>query len=79
MTRMLTTLSRPETDNCPTNARNSSIHGRVLHDACLKLGGEHHLAAYLDVPVSLVDAWLKGRSTPPDDVFLKCLDLLDKK
>jgi hypothetical protein len=76
---MLTTLIGPEADKCPTEARNATIHGRVLHDACLKLGGEHHLAAYLNVPVGLVDSWLKGRSTPPDEVFLKCLDLLDGK
>jgi hypothetical protein len=79
MSAMISTPALPEQDNCPPTTRNASIHGRVLHEACLLLGGEAHLAAYLQVPVSLVDSWLKGRSTPPDEVFLKCLDLLEKK
>jgi len=76
---MLSTLSRFDTDGCPEDGRNASIKVRVLHDACLRLGGEAHLAEYLDVPVSLVDGWLKGRGVPPDEIFLRCLDLLDKQ
>ena len=65
-------------DNCPDVARDRNISARLLHDACLKLGGEHRLASYLKVPVNLVDAWLTGRAEPPERVFLECLDLLNK-
>ena len=75
---MLTTLRRSEKDSCPEDGKNATIKARVLHDACVKLGGEAKLADFLEVPVGVVDAWLKGRSAPPDDVFLKCLDLLEK-
>ena len=74
---MLSTLRRFDKDNCPEDGKNASVKARVLHAACLKLGGEAKLADYLDVSISLVDSWLKGRGIPPDDVFLKCLDLLD--
>ena len=76
---MITTLGRPEKDSCPDEGRNAHIHARVLHDACLKLGGERHLAGYLGISVALVDAWLKGRGAPPDEIFLKCLDLLESR
>jgi len=75
---MLSTLSSLEKDKCPEDGKNASIKVRVLHDACLKLGGEAHLAEYLDVAVRVVDSWLKGRAIPPDEIFLKCLDLLEK-
>ena len=74
---MLSTLRRFEKDSCPEDGKNASIKVRVLHEACLKLGGEAHLAAYLEMSVGLVHAWLKGRGTPSDEIFLKCLDLLD--
>jgi hypothetical protein len=76
---MLTTTERRfGKDSCPEDGKNASIKVRVLHDACLKLGGEAHLAEYLDVAVRLVDSWLKGRGVPPDEIFLKCLDLLEQ-
>jgi hypothetical protein len=76
---MLSTLRRFEKDGCPEDGKNASIQVRVLHEACLKLGGDAHLAGYLGVTVSLVDSWLKGRGTPPDEIFLKCLDLLEDR
>jgi DNA-binding transcriptional regulator YiaG len=48
----------------------------VLHDACVKLGGEHALAHYLAVDPQTVHAWLEGHETPSDISFIKCLDLL---
>lgn len=63
-------------DICPSTHRNSHIYVRLLHDACLKLGGEHKLAVFLGVPASDVDSWLNGHSVPPDWVFLRCTDLL---
>ena len=64
-------------DICPSSSRNSHIYVRTLHDACVILGGEHKLAAYLGVSVALVEAWLNGRGRPPDSVFLRCLDLVE--
>ena len=63
-------------DICPEDAKNHTVLHRVLHDACLKFGGEHALAAHLGLDVETVNSWLRGHSTPPDSVFLKCLDLL---
>ncbi len=63
-------------DICPSEHKNEHIYIRVLHEACLKLGGEHKLAQYLGVEVRLVERWLKGLAQPPDAVFLRCLDLV---
>jgi hypothetical protein len=63
-------------DVCPSAARNEHIYVRTLHEACLKLGGEHKLAEFLGVNVELVNSWLNGRGRPPDAVFLRCVDLL---
>ena len=76
---MLTTQRSSEKDTCPEDGRNVNIHARVLHEACLKVGGERHLAEYLGVSVGLVHACLKGRGVCPDEIFLKCLDLLEKE
>lgn len=64
-------------DICPSTHKNSHIYIRCLHDACLILGGEHHLAAYLGVDVKSVEDWLMGRGYPPDHIFLRCTDLLE--
>lgn len=66
-------------DICPSTSRNAHIYIRTLHDACLILGGEHHLAAYLGVPVERVEEWLNGIGTPPASVFLRCLDLKEER
>jgi hypothetical protein len=66
-------------DICPSTSQNSHIYIRTLHDACLILGGEHKLARFLGVPVQRVEDWLNGRGTPPDSVFLLCLDLVEAK
>ena len=66
-------------DICPSTSKNSHIYIRTLHDACLILGGEHKLAAYLGVGVEEVAAWLNGRGRPSDDVFLRCIDLLQSR
>jgi hypothetical protein len=65
-------------DTCPSTHRNAHIYVRMLHDACLKLGGELKLAAYLGVDATAIDDWLNGRGKPPDAVFLLCLDLLQR-
>ena len=66
-------------DICPSQHKNDNIHVRCLHEACKLLGGEHRLAEYLHVDVSLVESWLNGRSFPPDEIFLRCNDLLHSR
>jgi DNA-binding transcriptional regulator YiaG len=64
-------------DICPSTSQNAHIYIKTLHTACLVLGGEHRLAAYLGVSTDQVEAWLNGRGTPPDSVFLRCVDLVE--
>jgi transcriptional regulator with XRE-family HTH domain len=64
-------------DTCPSTAKNEHIYIRALHDACKALGGEHKLAEYLGVAVSVIEDWLNGKGRPSDSVFLRCVDLLD--
>ena len=66
-------------DICPSQAKNTHIYIRLLHDACVFLGGEHKLAEYLGVDVATVESWLQGQGHPPDSVFLRCSDLLHSK
>jgi|tagenome__1003787_1003787.scaffolds.fasta_scaffold18847869_2 hypothetical protein len=63
-------------DICPSQAKNHHIYVRTLHEACVRLGGEHKLAHYLGVEVELVNAWLNGQGRPPDAIFLRCVDLV---
>jgi DNA-binding transcriptional regulator YdaS (Cro superfamily) len=49
----------------------------MLHTACLIMGGEHNLAAYLGVSTEQLEDWLNGRGAPPDSVFLRCIDLVE--
>ena len=65
-------------DICPSTHKNAHIYIRCLHDACLILGGEHKLADYLGVDVQSVEQWLLGRGHPPDWVFLRCTDLIER-
>ena len=71
-------IIRAVQDICPSTAKNAHIYVRTLHDACKRLGGEHKLAEYLGVDVRLIIAWLDGRGRPSDDVFLRCVDLLQE-
>jgi len=63
-------------DICPSPNPELDIQVKLLHQACLWFGGEHHLAAFLGVPVEQVVRWLDGGERVPDRVFLACLDLL---
>ena len=64
-------------DICPSTSHNAHIYIKTLHTACLMLGGEHKLAAYLGVSAEEVEAWLNGRGVPSDAVFLRCVDLVE--
>lgn len=63
-------------DICPSVSKNTHIYIKTLHQACLLLGGEHKLAKYLGVSAGEVEAWLNGRGQPTDEVFLRCVDLV---
>jgi hypothetical protein len=65
-------------DICPSSAKNKHIYIRTLHDACLIVGGEHELAGYLGVEVRDIVRWLAGIGRPPDAVFLRCVDLIER-
>jgi hypothetical protein len=65
-------------DICPSTAKNKHIYIRTLHDACLIVGGEHELAGYLGVEVRDIERWLAGIGRPPDAVFLRCVDLIER-
>lgn len=64
-------------DICPSTSKNSHVYVKTLHEACLILGGEHKLAAYLHVGVEDVELWLNGGGPPPASVFLRCVDLVE--
>jgi transcriptional regulator with XRE-family HTH domain len=63
-------------DICEGPAKNADVQLRVLHEACLAVGGEHHLAARLGVSAALISDWLNGIGHPSDEIFLRCVDLL---
>lgn len=65
-------------DVCHATTRNRSVFVRTLHEACLLLGGEHQLAAFLGIDVELLNTWLEGDQRPPDAIFLRCVDLLQR-
>lgn len=67
----------PMQDICPSRSKNAHIYIHTLHRACVMLGGERKLAAYLGVSVATVEGWLNGKGRPPDEVFLRCLDLVE--
>jgi len=54
----------------------SQLHLILLQRAAETLGGAEALARYLAVPPVRVRIWLRGLIAPPDDVFLRLIDLL---
>lgn len=72
----MTTLES-KLDSCPAAPdTRTTVHTRVLHRACQKLGGVEQLAEFLSVPAPTVYRWLEGESTPPTAIFLKAVDLV---
>jgi hypothetical protein len=64
-------------DSCPAAPpARMTVHTRVLHRACQKLGGVEQLARFLRVPAATVYRWLEGESVPPSAVFLKAVDIV---
>lgn len=50
----------------------------MLQRAADKLGGMDELARYLGVAPVSVRVWMRGLISPPDDVFLRLVDLLQE-
>lgn len=64
-------------DDCPAAPPSrTTLHSRVLHRACQKLGGVTQLAAHLHVPAAALSRWLDGEEEPPLPVFLQAVDLV---
>lgn len=55
----------------------SDLHARLLERAVEILGGEEEAAAYLGVPIRHLRIWMRGSFSPPADVFLKLVDLVN--
>jgi hypothetical protein len=53
-----------------------TVQIRALQRAAEILGGVDALRTYLNVSTFRLEAWLDGRATPPDAVFLRVVDLL---
>lgn len=56
----------------------AELHARLLERAIEILGGEEEVAAYLGVSPGHVRIWMRGIFSPPGDVFLKLVDLLNE-
>lgn len=50
----------------------------MLQRAADKLGGMDELARYLGVAPVSVRVWMRGLISPPDEVFLRLVDLLEE-
>jgi hypothetical protein len=50
----------------------------MLQCAADKLGGTEELAHYLGVAPVSVRVWMRGLISPPDDIFLRLVDLLQE-
>jgi hypothetical protein len=76
MIKVMRTSSSPQPD-CPlAPPSRETTYARVLHRACLILGGVAQLATQLSVADSAVRVWLEGRQEPPEDVFLAAVEIL---
>ena|SRR5690349_20493858 len=73
---MRTSPSRKPAD-CPrAPASRQSTLARVLHSACIILGGVPQLAAHLGVPAPILRDWLEGETEPPETMFLAALEVI---
>jgi hypothetical protein len=63
-------------DYCFSPNPTRDVQVKLLHEACIKAGGEQHLALKLRVSTEDIRAWLDGELPVPDEVFLACLDII---
>ena len=53
------------------------VRSRTLSKAAEILGGPDALRRRLNVSALLLGVWLAGAETPPTDVFLKAVDIIE--
>jgi hypothetical protein len=53
-----------------------TVHSRTLVRALTLVGDRERLRERLNVSALQLDWWLKGLSRPPDDVFLRAVDII---
>jgi hypothetical protein len=71
------TSPSPKRVDCPLAApSHQTTYARVLHSACLILGGVPQLASHLGVSEATMRAWLEGRDEPSHDVFLAGVEVI---
>lgn len=56
-----------------------TVYVDALARAAEVLGGAEALRAYLDVPMNALVLWIQGFARPPDDVFLRVVELLNER
>ena len=62
---------------CPiAPASHSSVQARALHRACLIVGGVQPLAERLDLPVALLERWMRGEAPAPEHVFHAAVEIV---
>ena len=54
-----------------------SVRARTLSKAADIVGGPEALRRRLNVSALLLGLWLAGAETPPTDVFLKAVDIIE--
>lgn len=65
---------------CPSApAFDTTVYTRTLHQACEALGGIQQLAAYLGVSTLVLERWLEGKDVAPTNIFLICVDIIERK
>ena len=56
-----------------------TVYSRALERAAEILGGTEELRGFLSVRKSVLGLWMSGYGMPPDDVFLRVVDLLAER
>jgi hypothetical protein len=54
----------------------STVQARALHRACLIVGGAQVLAQRLDLPLMLLERWMRGEAPPPEHVFHQAVEII---
>ena len=57
----------------------AKLHAKLLQRGEELLGGPDEVADYLGVSVAHVQIWKRGIFSPPSEVFLKLVDLLNDR
>ena len=57
----------------------NTVFSRALLRAAEVLGGTEELRAHLGVSARLLSLWMQGSVKPPDEVFLRVVDVLAER